>query len=112
MRQQQHGGGPMVADFKPTDPEDIIHGQLQSVLNSRENGRGAAQATRGLLILIDPLKDEKWYEDIEDRPKFEDPDDKFWYLIACVIRLLERHHLWTKKRREVKEGEELREALG
>lgn len=105
-------GPSMVMDARPADPESIIHGQLQSVLNARESGRGAGQAMSGLLVLVDTLKDDKWYEDLRERPDSEDPDDRFWYVIAAVVRLLERHHLWTKKRREVEEGEEFREALG
>ena len=94
----------------PASPRDIIYEQIRRVLQSHSRGVVAAEEMAGLLALVEPWKDENYYEDL-GRIKESDDGDIFWENLEAVVKLLSRKNMWASAPRTVMEGKEFAEAL-
>ena len=98
--------GEMVTGELPDSPPAIIYHQVRRVLSNLDEGKDFGEPMSGLMALMEPLKDNEYYEDLRQTNPKDKAQNTFWITFTAIIKLLARKHLWIEPPRSVEIGDE------
>ena len=95
----------LVREARQLTPIDLLYEQVCLVVRERASGQGATEAIAGLLVMVEPMKDDAFYLELQAIPVDLEADATVWATLIAVFHLLDRLKLWTM-RMVVRQGEE------